>query len=75
MITIVQLPFICGDANGDSLIDIADVIFLANYLFQGGSAPNPFEAGDANCDEVIDVADVILLINYVFLGGTPPHCL
>ncbi len=73
-ITLVQLPFICGDANGDSLIDVADVIFLANYLFQDGSAPFPFEAGDANCDGVIDVADVIRLINYVFLGGTVPTC-
>jgi hypothetical protein len=74
LITIIQLPFVCGDANGDSLIDIADVIFLANYLFQGGSAPNPFEAGDANCDGRIDVADVILLINYIFLGGSAPAC-
>jgi hypothetical protein len=63
-----------GDANGDGEIDIADVMYLANYLFIGGSAPNPMWAGDANCDGEVDVADVMYLINYLFIGGSAPGC-
>jgi agmatine deiminase len=66
--------YVCGDANGDGVIDVADVMYLVNYLFLGGWSPQPVEAGDANCDGVIDVADVMYLINYLFLGGSPPGC-
>jgi len=61
-----------GDANGDGVINSADVVYLINYLFIGGPAPIPPEAGDANCDGVINSADVSYLINYLFIGGPPP---
>jgi hypothetical protein len=61
-----------GDANTDGAIDVADVMYLINYLFIGGSGPCPMEAGDANCDGFIDVADVMYLTNYLFIGGSPP---
>jgi hypothetical protein len=51
---------------------ISEVIYLINYLFCAGPAPNPLEYGDVNCDGVVDVADVMYLINYLFLGGSPP---
>ncbi|MCK4427950.1 MAG: hypothetical protein KAW16_05665, partial [candidate division Zixibacteria bacterium] len=66
--------YLCGDANGDGIIDIADAVYLLNYLFIGGPEPELLEAGDANCDEVIDIADVVYLINYLFMGGPPPSC-
>jgi hypothetical protein len=61
-----------GDANADGAIDVADVMYLINYLFLAGSGPCPMEAGDANCDRFMDVADVMYLINYLFIGGSPP---
>ena len=64
--------FIRGDANGDEVIDVADVTYLINYLFLGGPAPDPLEAGDANSDGVVDIADTMYLINYLFIGGSPP---
>ena len=64
-----------GDATGDGIIDVADVLYLVNYLFLGTSAPCPMEAGDCNCDGVVDVADVLCIINYLFLGTSPPGCL
>jgi hypothetical protein len=61
-----------GDANNDGSIDVADVLFLVNYLFLGGSGPDPWENGDANCDGEIDVEDIVFLITYLFQGGAAP---
>jgi hypothetical protein len=51
---------------------VSDVIYLINYLFASGPAPNPIEYGDVNCDDIVDVADVMYLINYLFLEGPAP---
>jgi hypothetical protein len=63
-----------GDANGDGVIDIADVMYLINYRFLGASPPNPLCLGDPNCDGVVDAADLLFLINYLFLNTSPPAC-
>jgi subtilisin family serine protease len=52
--------------------DISDVVYLINYLYVNGPAPNPLERGDVNCDGRINAADVIYLINYLFVGGPSP---
>jgi len=69
-----QSEFIRGDANGDAVIDIGDVVYLINYLFKSGPTPSPLLAGDATCDGNVDVGDVVYLINYLFKGGPPPSC-
>ena len=61
-----------GDANGDSLVNIGDVLFLINYLYQEGAEPCVCEAADCNNDSAINVGDVIYLINYLFTGGPAP---
>lgn len=63
-----------GDANHDGTVNSADVAYLINYLFVGGSQPNPYATGDVNCDGMINGADVVYLINYLFVGGPPPGC-
>jgi len=63
-----------GDANGDGVINIADVVYLINYLFLSGPAPTPLWVGDTNCDGAVDIADVVYLINYLFIGGPAPGC-
>ncbi len=64
--------YICGDADGSSVVTISDVVFLINYIFGGGAAPNPILAGDANCDLSVTISDAVSLVGYVFLGGAPP---
>lgn len=74
--------YLRGDANTDSSTSVSDVIFLINYLFKGGEAPEPLFLGDVNCcqeseggncEEVkVSVSDVIYLINYLFKGGDAP---
>ncbi|MCK4403954.1 MAG: hypothetical protein KAW02_02575 [candidate division Zixibacteria bacterium] len=66
--------FTHGDANGDGMIDLADVVFLISYLYKGGIPPTPLEAGDVNCDGEINLADVVYLINYLYRGGPAPPC-
>jgi len=73
-LTVAISEYIRGDANGDGVIDIADVVYLINYLFIDGPAPDPLWVGDANCDDVVNIADVVYLINYLFTGGPPPGC-
>ncbi len=70
---ITVLPYLAGDANHDGAIDVADVVYLVNYLFLGGSQPDPLESGNANGLGQVDIGDVIYLMNYLFLGGPPPH--
>ncbi|MDE0961428.1 MAG: dockerin type I domain-containing protein, partial [Planctomycetota bacterium] len=65
-------PFIRGDANGSGAIDIADAIFLLDYLFSVATAPSPVESGDSNADGSIDISDAIYLLIYMFSAGDPP---
>jgi hypothetical protein len=71
---ITVLPYLSGDASHDGVIDVGDIVYLINYLYKNGAAPDPLESGDANCDSVVDVSDVVVLINYLFKGGPLPSC-
>lgn len=73
-ISILGDPFVFGDASGDGLINLGDIVYLVNYLYRDGPAPEPSQAGDANCDGIVDLGDVVYLTNYLFKGGPPPGC-
>lgn len=62
-----------GDANGNGVINLQDIIFLVNYIFKGGTPPNPICLGDANnTGGNPNLADIIYLVNFVFKGGAAP---
>ncbi len=63
-----------GDCDGDGDINVADLLYLVNYLFRSGPAPYPLEVGDVDCDELETVRDAVYLINYLFKSGFPPAC-
>jgi len=65
-------PWICGDANDDSEVNVGDAVYLINYVFNSGPAPAVLCAADANGDDAVDVGDAVYLINYVFKEGPPP---
>ncbi|MCK4856716.1 MAG: dockerin type I repeat-containing protein [candidate division Zixibacteria bacterium] len=69
---IVNVTYICGDADGNQLVNIADVVYLISYIFGGGPPPNPLISGDVDCDAMVNIADVVYLINYIFGGGPEP---
>lgn len=61
-----------GDVTGDEIIDLADLVFLLNYIYKGGDSPDPMANGDVNADCIVDLADVVYLINYLFKRGDSP---
>jgi len=63
---------VCGDANGDSTVNVGDAVYIISYVFKGGPAPEPICAGNANGDGDVNVGDAVWLISYVFKGGLPP---
>ena len=54
-----------GDANGDGVVDVADVVAVVNKIL--GKESNNFneEAANVNGDEGIDVADVVGIVNII----------
>jgi Dockerin type I domain len=64
--------YVCGDANSDWLVNVSDAVYIINYVFVGGNAPEPPASGDANCDGTCNVSDAVWIINYVFVGGNAP---
>ena len=69
---VVAFPYIRADCNDDSIVNIADGIWILNELFQGGPASPCSAACDANDDSLVDAADATYIFNYRFLGGAPP---
>jgi len=64
--------YCCGDANSDNAVNVSDAVFIINYAFSGGQAPEPLESADANCDGAVNVSDAVYIINYAFSGGFRP---
>jgi hypothetical protein len=63
-----------GDVDhGDNGIDISDLVYLVDYMFNGGSAPTcPGEADVDNAGGGTDISDLVYLVDYMFNGGPPP---
>jgi len=68
--------FICGDIdnNGSPIIDIADLVYLVEWMFQGGPPPPVMQAADLDGSDNIDISDLVYLVEYMFQGGPAPHC-
>jgi len=61
-----------GDADGSGQLNISDIVFLINFIFAQGPAPDPLVSGDLNCDGRINMGDAVQLVNYMFLSGAAP---
>ena len=67
--------FLCGDMDNSGGIDIADLVYIVDYMFNQGSEPIPYLCV-ANVDgeggEAIDIADLVYLVDYMFNQGPVP---
>lgn len=68
----------CGDADGSGFVNITDVVFLINYVFNGTPVPGdcgmPNGLGDADGNGLVNISDAVLLMGFVFNGSPCPHC-
>jgi hypothetical protein len=69
-----EADYICGDADGNELINIDDCVFITSYLFQSGPTPTPYDAGDVDSIAGISINDVQFLFDYIFRGWSEPFC-
>jgi outer membrane protein assembly factor BamB len=69
-----EITFVCGDVNGDEDVNILDIVFLINYKYKEGPAPEIFDSGDVNSDGEINILDIVYLINYKYKEGPEPNC-
>lgn len=73
---VVAPPYLCGDADGDGVgPNIADLVYLVDYMFQGGPTPPELLAVDIDGNgEGPNIADLVYLVNYMFQSGPGPNC-
>lgn len=64
--------YACGDADASGAITVSDVVYLINFIFSGGNAPQPLASGDADCSGFITISDAVYLIGFIFSGGPAP---
>lgn len=58
-----------GDANGDSEIDVADIVVVANHILGSNAEGFLAEAADFDSDGTVDVADIVNIANHILGGG------
>lgn len=68
-------PYWPGDVTFDGeLVDLADVVYLINYIYRNGPPPpHPISADINGPDGTIDIQDVVYLIDYLYKYGPEPN--
>ncbi|MFH2055996.1 MAG: hypothetical protein ABIJ61_08570 [bacterium] len=64
--------YICGDLDGDSIVNIADVVFIVQRIFMSGPPPSQEKVGDVDCDVTMSISDVEYIIQNIFNQGSEP---
>ena len=62
--TATPVPTLKGDANGDSAIDILDLVSIIDYIVSNTDPVSPANA-DANGDGSIDILDLVWIIDKI----------
>lgn len=62
------------DASSDDVVDISDLVYMVEFMFNGGPAPECTEEAnlDADAEGNVDISDLVYLSDYMFLEGPPP---
>lgn len=65
---------LCGDIIEDGLVDVSDLVFLVDYQFRSGPAPDDPWTADIDGEPGIDVGDLVYMVDYQFRSGSAPIC-
>jgi hypothetical protein len=77
---IVQLiitdpPPAVGDVDHSGNLNVLDITYLINFLYQHGWPPVPSASvGDLNDDSLVNIRDITYMINCLFKNGPEPVC-
>ncbi len=66
--------YVCGDVDGNPAVNILDIVYVINYKYKSGSAPDPLESADVNSDFLVNILDIVYLINFKYKNGPEPEC-
>jgi hypothetical protein len=72
----VEQHFVCGDIDfSGGIPDISDILYMVEYMFQGGPPPPIMESSDVNnSGGVPNITDLIRMVDYMFQGGAILNC-
>ena len=63
--------YVPGDANGDDLINVTDIVTIISYMMENNPEPFIFDAADVNEDGTINVTDIVGVINIMTADAAP----
>ncbi|MFH2034823.1 MAG: S8 family serine peptidase [Candidatus Zixiibacteriota bacterium] len=69
----MSLPYMGGDANRDSQVNILDIVYIIDYLYKDGFVPLPVSVADVNVNESVNIIDITYLIIYLYKDGPVPE--
>jgi hypothetical protein len=61
--------FIPGDANGDGLVNVTDIVATVNYIMDNPSDNFNKDAADLNGDGIVNVTDIVQMVNIIMNGN------
>jgi len=65
------VPYAPGDVNGDTKVDVEDILLCRNAIFGEELSPEAFGAADVNGDGKVDIDDLLWIRDIIF-GKKPP---
>ncbi len=67
--------WICADIDGNGNgPDIADLVYLVDYMFNEGPEPPVVDAANVDGLGEVDIADLVYVVDYMFNSGPEPTC-
>ena len=64
-----EKDMIKGDANGDGLVNVTDIVATVNYIMNNPSTDFIFDAADVNQDGKVNVTDIVATVNIIIKGN------
>jgi hypothetical protein len=66
--SLTVVPTLVGDIDGSGSLpmDIADLVYLVDWMFAGGSPPICPQSADCDGDSTVDIADLVCWVEWMF---------
>ncbi len=70
----IKAPYVCGDANNDESINLLDILFVIDFVYNEGPSPEHIEAADVDNSGGINLLDILDLIQFLYGDGSELNC-